>query len=110
MPAIATIYRWLDTFPIFQEQYTRARLRRADSRADKIDTITDQLLSGEVPPDVARVAIAAIQWQASKENRDLYGDRQTIRHEDAGDMAERLGSARDRADNVVDIKTVKNKA
>lgn len=58
-------------------QYTRARIIRADYHADEIQDIKHDCISGLVPPDVARVAIDASKWQASKMDKERYGDKQT---------------------------------
>ena len=38
------------------------------------------MLSGEIPSDVARVAINAINWQMMREAPKQYGDRITQEH------------------------------
>lgn len=75
MPEPSAIYRWILANSDTRENYTAARRMRADSRADRIDEITDMALRGEIDAQVARVAIDAERWQASKENQQYYGDR-----------------------------------
>lgn len=74
-PSRECIYKWLRTHKSFSDNYARARESRADSRADRIDEITERVLSGDLDPHSARVAIDAIKWQAGKENPKRYGDR-----------------------------------
>lgn len=61
----------------FVGQYTRARIIRADGHACEIDDYKRQCVRGEIPADVARVAIDASKWQASKMDAARYGDKQT---------------------------------
>jgi hypothetical protein len=55
--------------------YARAREHRAEARADRIDDYIEQLLTGKLDANVARVAIDAEKWQASKEQPKRFGDR-----------------------------------
>lgn len=64
--------------PSFHQEYERARTRRADARADRIDAIRDRVVAGSLDPNAARVAIDAEKWQAGKEQPKRYGDRLEI--------------------------------
>lgn len=75
MPGERTIFDWLYDDEEFSQQYARARERRADARAERIDDISEQVASGDLKPDAARVIIDAEKWQAGKENAKRYGDR-----------------------------------
>lgn len=75
MPNSDTLYEWLYDDAEFSEQYARARERRADARAERIDEISEKALTGEYKADAARVAIDAEKWQAGKENSKRYGDK-----------------------------------
>jgi hypothetical protein len=44
-----TIYRWIGRYPVFADQYARAREEQADTLADEI-----QALSDEPPPNDAQ--------------------------------------------------------
>lgn len=67
IPHCATIYRWLIRFPLFCEMYARAREDQADTNADEILAIAD-----EMPPqfkdDKGRVYLdqTFIQWQKNR--------------------------------------------
>ena len=75
MPAQSDVYKWLIETPKFSEMYARARETRADSRADRIDEIVGMVVSGELDPNAARVAIDAEKWLAGKEQPKRYGDK-----------------------------------
>jgi len=77
-PHKGIFYQWLKTSEQLQNDYARAREYRADARFDRIDTIGDALLSGEITSDMARVLIDKEKWQAGKENPKRYGDKQQI--------------------------------
>jgi len=86
MPVRSVVYRWMDDIEGFKDKYTRACEERADHRAEMIDEIAQQCLSGEVDPQAARVAIDAYKWTASKLKSKNYGDRVAI----TGDAANPL--------------------
>ena len=74
-PSRATIYNWFSESPALLDIYTRAREGRADFRSEKIDDLCSKVEKGKLDPNAARVIIDAQKWQASKENRNLYGDQ-----------------------------------
>lgn len=75
MPSAETLRRWKRDNPEFCGIYARAREARADLRSERIDGYIAKLIAGELAPDVARVAIDAQKWQASKEQPRRYGDK-----------------------------------
>lgn len=79
-PERSTVYLWLQKHRDFSDMYARARETRADTRADKIDEICQQVQRGELEPQAARVIIDALKWQASKEQPRRYGERQQLEH------------------------------
>jgi transposase-like protein len=83
MPEPSAIYRWILADANARESYAAARKMRADSRADRIDEITDMVLRGAIDAQAARVAIDAERWQASKENQQYYGDRVQVDSENS---------------------------
>ena len=78
MPSKDTLYRWKRQNKEFSDQYARAREHRADSRQDYIDELVGKLLTGDIDPQVARVAIDAEKWQMGKEQPRSYGDKLAI--------------------------------
>jgi hypothetical protein len=78
LPSRTTVFEWLYEDPDFADQYARARMARADVRADDIDEITQQTLEGTLDPAAARVVIEAKKWQAGKEKPKVYGDRHFV--------------------------------
>ncbi|MBN9219546.1 MAG: hypothetical protein J0I79_16495 [Mesorhizobium sp.] len=72
------IYEWLKEDEAFANNYARAREDRADWRSARIDSIVSKLLSAEIDPSAARVAIEAEKWQAGKEKPKVYGDKTTL--------------------------------
>lgn len=75
MPTKETIRVWLLEDEDFSAQYARAREARADERSEFIDEITEEVRSGKLDPNAARVIIDAEKWQAGKENSKRYGDK-----------------------------------
>jgi terminase small subunit-like protein len=61
--------------PSFAANYARARLVRAEFRADVIDALADAAAEGKLDPQAARVAIDTKKWLASKDNPKVYGDK-----------------------------------
>ena len=86
LPHVATIYRWLIRFPIFCDMYTRAREEQADTNADEILAIADEMPpeytdeKGRTTIDHSYLAwqkqrIEARKWTAAKLKPRKYGDR-----------------------------------
>ena len=95
LPHCATIYRWLIRFPIFCEMYARAREDQADTNADEILAIAD-----EMPPEYTdekgrttldqtyimwqKNRIDARKWTAAKLKPRKYGDRMAVEGVEGG--------------------------
>ena len=78
-PCKDTIYKWLAKNAWdFVERYARARVLRADARADRIDDIRQQVAAGTMRPDQGRVIFDMERWQAGKENPSKYSDKHVI--------------------------------
>jgi transposase len=93
MPSQQTVYTWLQKYPAFLEQYTRAREEQAETHADEIVDIADETpdttevtdKEGNVigiKLDSAYIAwqkqrIDARKWNASKQRPKKYGDKLT---------------------------------
>lgn len=89
LPHCATIYRWLIRFPEFCEMYTRAREDQADTNADEILAIADEMPpeytdeKGRTTLDITyinwqRNRIDARKWTAAKLKPRKYGDRMAV--------------------------------
>jgi hypothetical protein len=95
VPHCATIYRWLIRFPTFCEMYARAREDQADTNADEILAIADQM-----PPEYTdekgrtyldqtfiqwqKNRIDARKWTAAKLKPRKYGDRMAVEGVEGG--------------------------
>lgn len=86
MPEERTVYRWLDDerHEAFRQQYARAREGMADADADSVSDIGRRVLTGEIDPQAARVAMDALKWSAGKRNAKKYGDK--IQAEHSGEL------------------------
>jgi hypothetical protein len=76
----STICTWLNEYPDFAEHYTRAINMRADAKFDKIDDVIDEMRVKTIDPQMARVEIDAIKWQAGRMNPKKYGDKLNLDH------------------------------
>lgn len=75
MPASSTVRRWLRDKPEFEANYARAREEQGHTVADTLSDIRKQVLSGQVPPDVARAAADIAKWEAGRRVPKKYGDK-----------------------------------
>lgn len=86
MPHAASVYRWLIKFPEFSEMYARAREDQADTLADEIQAIADEMpmettdKEGNTKFDPAyinwmRLRVDSRKWVAAKLKPRKYGDR-----------------------------------
>lgn len=87
MPDQATVYRWLDRYETFREQYAGAREVQADTLADEILDIADDVtLDIQQNTQVheraqheavhrSKVRIDARKWLAGKLAPKKYGDK-----------------------------------
>lgn len=91
MPSLATVFKWLNERPAFAEQYARAREEQAETLADEIVSIADEVEvsakhdgeSIKLGLDATAVArnrlrVDARKWVASKLKPKKYGDRTTL--------------------------------
>lgn len=75
MPHLSTVMRWLAADESFREQYARAREAQGEADADLVGDIGARVLSGELDPQAARVAMDAAKWSAGKRLPKKYGDK-----------------------------------
>ena len=78
MPSDFTIWKWMNERESFSLKYARAIEARAMAHADEISDLSRRVVLGEVPPDVARVALDGLKWTASRLLPKIYGDRQSV--------------------------------
>ena len=95
LPAQSTVYEWLLRHPSFSEQYARAREEQADTNADEILDIADEMppeytdKDGKTSLDQTYIAwqknrIEARKWTAAKLRPKKYGDRVALEGVEGG--------------------------
>jgi len=77
MPARTTVYEWLRVNERFALNYNEARNESADADFEQIGDIAQDVLRGDVEPNVARVAIDTIKWIAGRK-KSKYSDKMVI--------------------------------
>lgn len=87
MPSKATVFRWLASMPAFQDQYAIAREAQAETQADELTDIADELppkdAFGKVDGGAVqhqRLRIETRKWTAAKLKPKKYGDRIGVDH------------------------------
>lgn len=77
MPEMCTVYTWLRKFPEFQNRYARARQDAADTLADEILRISDELEHATDPIQIqaARLRVESRRWIASRLKPQTWGDK-----------------------------------
>jgi hypothetical protein len=94
MPALSSVFKWLDAVPGFADQYARAREQQAETLAAEIVAIADEAAVEDVVVDgvavgvkldstaVARnrLRVDARKWVAAKLKPKVYGDKVTTEH------------------------------
>ena len=79
MPHRATVTRWMGENADFATKCARTREGpQADYVFDDIARIEEDIESGKIDPNAARVLIASKQWRAQKLAPKKYGDKTTI--------------------------------
>ena len=78
MPAMTTVFRWLDEKETFRQQYARAKEAQADA------LVEDMLVIPDIEDDVARarLKVDTRKWIASKLKAKKYGDSTNVKHTD----------------------------
>jgi len=77
MPAVSTLYKWLNhpDNSRFVEMYVRAKRDQAETGFERIMDIVDKVESGDLDPNQGRVMIDAIKWQLGKLKPSKYSDK-----------------------------------
>ncbi len=72
LPAISSVFKWLNEKPGFSDSYARARETQADALFDEIQNIAD-----DADEDVqrSRLKVDARKWMAGKLRPKKYGDK-----------------------------------
>ncbi|MCZ6861287.1 MAG: hypothetical protein O7I42_13605 [Alphaproteobacteria bacterium] len=91
MPNCSTVQRWRRDKPEFTKLYLLAREEAADSYADRIMTMANELIDRREKVtreeiQAVRVAIDALKWAASKLRPSTYGDMTRHAGHDAGPL------------------------
>lgn len=79
-PSYRTIMRWQDENKAFGIECARAREVAAELAMQRHNSIIEGVLSSNIPPDIARVALSGLQWRAPKLAPRKYGDRVDLNH------------------------------
>lgn len=76
-PDITTIYYWMRKFPEFSKRYSQARQDAADTLADEILRISDELEHATDPIQIqaARLRVESRRWIASRLKPQTWGDK-----------------------------------
>lgn len=72
-PRIQSVWRWLDEHPEFREKYDRARQMQADTLADEMLELREQVIKNPKAASAYKVSGDIIKWQAEVRNRGVYG-------------------------------------
>lgn len=74
-PSKMTVYRWLEEHLDFMNKYDRARQYQADTLADRMIELGQEVLENPGQAAAYRVAGDIVKWQAEVRNRRKYGSR-----------------------------------
>lgn len=80
MPDRMTLLRWMADDAEFAARCAHARTLQADALEAQMGDIEEQVLSGEVQADAARVVLSSKQWRAAKLAPKKYGDKMDHTH------------------------------
>lgn len=80
MPSKSTVMQWLDTDEDFRTKYARAREQQADLMFDEMADVENDVISGAMKPEAARVVLWSRQWRAAKLMPKKYGDKIDLNH------------------------------
>lgn len=77
MPDITTVYEWQRKHPEFSQRYAKARQDAADTLADEILRISDELEHATDPIQIqaARLRVESRRWIASRLKPQTWGDK-----------------------------------
>lgn len=84
MPHISTVYYWLSSYSEFSDKYRTARDQQADTIADEVLKIPDELFENKLTMsaaqlksevELARLRVDARRWHAGKLKPKKYGEK-----------------------------------
>jgi len=78
MPSYVSVWNWMKADDEFRGKYQVASELRAQGIDDKIDDTIEEMRSGEIDAQQARVIVDTYKWRAAKLYPKLYGDNQKI--------------------------------
>ena len=81
MPALSTVFLWLQKHESFMEQYARAKESCADAMSEDILEISDD---PSIASDHKRIMVDSRKWLASKLKPKRYGDKLALDGDNAG--------------------------
>ncbi len=98
--AAMTVYRWIEQEASFREQYARAHEDRADTMAEDIIEIADEVAGTDsiAAVQAAKLRIETRKWIAAKVRPSKWGEKQLI--ETSGSVTFNLGIAPRQVDPV----------
>ena len=80
MPAWEAVRQWLRKHEAFRIAYARAREIQADAEFERMREIEDQVLTGELNPNAARVVLDSMRYRCARLRPKVYGDFKTLEH------------------------------
>ena len=75
MPAPSTFWRWISANPDAARLWEQARENAGHTLAHRVSDIAEDVRTGKLEPDAARVILNAYQWAAGKFTPRHYSDR-----------------------------------
>jgi hypothetical protein len=70
-----SFYGEMHSNPLRAREYELSLNTRGYARGEAVEEIKEQLIAGEIDPMTAKVLIDANKWQASKEQKRVYGEK-----------------------------------
>jgi hypothetical protein len=99
MPSITQVLEWKRRYPEFATLYAEAQVERGLFYGDRIGELAEQVLSGEVDPAAARVAMDGYKFTAARLASKTWGEKSqvTVEHGVSAQAAEVLRELSGRA-------------
>ena len=78
MPSLRLVFQWRKERADFHARLEAARELRAESRAERVDEILEELKAGAIDAHAARVMVDAIKWQAACEAPKRFSEKREL--------------------------------